>query len=65
MGNDLVIKVRGSQALRICESPELLAAYRRDAERRSEQGRCNVYVVIEATGREIICVKCKDVEEAK
>lgn len=65
MGNDLVIKVRGSQALRIFESPELLAAYRRDAERRSEQGRCNVYVVLEATGKEIICVKCKEGEESK
>lgn len=62
MGNDLVIRVRGSQALRICESPELMDAYRRDAERRSEQGRCNVYVVIDATGKVLVSVKCKEDE---
>ena len=59
MSAPIVIRVRGSHALRIEQSEELMSAYRRDAERRSREGRCDVYVVIDATSMVLISVKHK------
>lgn len=53
----IVIRVRGSQALRIQQSEDLLSTYRRHAERRSKDCRCDVYVVLDATSKVLVSVK--------